>query len=148
MSNWGKNVVQTTARSTNAGRATEFKSEAVRNPHANPVLLFPRRMIDDAVYQAKKTKAGEPPRESLFARQWIAMVTSSTERGFCKHCNRNLPLAFMGSFEWCCHWLDLDVERTRREKLAEIELAWEMARMHIEIQPGMQMPLQFEACFG
>ncbi len=86
--------------------------ESVRNPKASPLLLFCRRQIDTSIDDAKETDpvTGEPTDEAMLDRLWIEYKPDRSDRD-----------DFYGSFEWCCHWLSLDVESTRKDAIEEIE---------------------------
>lgn len=85
---------------------------SVRNPRANPTLLFCRRLIDTAIDDAKEADlvTGEPTDEAMLSRSWIEYVPEAGDRE-----------DFYGSFVWCCHWLSLDHDFTRKEALEEID---------------------------
>jgi hypothetical protein len=96
--------------------------ESVHNPRANPLLLFPRKMIDKAIDDGQETmQDGEPTDDALLARDWLEYQPD--------HQNDE---DFFGSFEWCCHWLTLDVshERTRALECIHVGLfkAYQLAK--------------------
>jgi len=86
--------------------------ESVRNAKASPLLLFCRRQIDTAIDDAKETDpcTGEPTDEAMLDRLWLEYRPNKFDRE-----------DFYGSFEWCCHWLSLDVDVTRKDAIDEIE---------------------------
>lgn len=113
------------------GHAREFQRLKVRNTtdlitkdgerrvydnRANPLLLFPRRLIEKAIDDGKTVDpAGMPTDEAIEAKDWL---------------ERPGDISDPGTFEWCCHWLDLDIEQTRRNALSEINNSegWRHAR--------------------
>jgi hypothetical protein len=83
---------------------------------ANPVLLLPRRLIDTAVADAKKTRHGLPTDLAICQRWWIS--DNRPQRGDRSKVGRML---YALSFESCCEMLDLDVDEERKRVLAEID---------------------------
>jgi hypothetical protein len=85
---------------------------SVRNAKASPYLLFCRRQIDTAIDDAKETDSvtGEPTDEAMLDRLWLERKPDHKD-----------PEDFYGSFEWCCHWLSLDVEQQRKDAIDEVE---------------------------
>jgi len=84
--------------------------ESTRNAHASPYLLYPRRMIDKAIADGKETHKGEPTEDALLAREWVAYRPDWKS-----------PKDWYGSFEWCCHWLGLNIEQERNRATSEID---------------------------
>jgi hypothetical protein len=78
----------------------------------NTTLLFCKRLKDTAIDDAKETDpvTGEPTDEAMMDRMWIERKADPRDKE-----------DFYGSFEWCCHWLSLDVERERKDAIEEIE---------------------------
>jgi hypothetical protein len=94
------------------GQITEDGEQRNYDSRANPLLLFCRRQIDTAIDDAKETDpvTGEPTDEAMLDRLWLERkVDHSDEEDF------------YGSFEWCCHWLSLDVVHERKDAIEEIE---------------------------
>ena len=94
------------------GQITEDGEQRNYDSRANPLLLFCRRQIDTAIDDAKETDpaTGEPTDEAMLDRLWIERRPDHSDEE-----------DFYGSFEWCCHWLSLDVEHERKDAIDEIE---------------------------
>lgn len=126
-----------------------FQSERKRDGTAEPGLLYPRRLIDTALFDSKHTVNGEPTDEALLARFWIAQLVGKPKprEQFLSDEMHALYLvayreAFYGSFEWACDWLSIDVESERTKLLEEIDMA--LAKAWLEnrrTQFAMQMQL-------
>lgn len=97
---------------------TEDGEEVVFDERANPLLLYCRRQIETAVDDAREMDpvTGLPADVAIEAKAWIEDVPDWHDKS-----------DFLGTFEWCCHWLGLDVERARREALGKINAsaAWQ-----------------------
>jgi hypothetical protein len=106
------------------------EGERIRNPQATPYFLFARRMVDKAVDDGMETKKGEPTLDGLLARSWIQYKPDWKDRD-----------DWYGSFEWCCHWLSLDVESERRRALHKIDEA--LTKQYLAEQRG-RFELQME----
>jgi hypothetical protein len=94
---------------------SEEDGEVSRNPKANPLLTFCRRMIETSTEDAQETfligpYIGEPTASAFNARAWFELRPDWHDKD-----------EFYGSFEWCCHWLDIDIESTRSIRLRVID---------------------------
>lgn len=94
------------------GQVTEEGEQRNYDRRANPLLLFCRRQIDTAIDDAKETDpvTGEPTDDAMLDRLWLERRVDHKDQE-----------DFYGSFEWCCHWLSLDVEEQRKDAIDEIE---------------------------
>jgi hypothetical protein len=94
------------------GQFTQDGEQRVYDDRANPYLLFCRRCIDTAIDDAKETNpaTGEPTDEAMLDRLWLEWRPDHSD-----------PEDYYGSFEWCCHWLSLDVESERKDAIDEVE---------------------------
>ncbi len=69
-------------------------------PFVSATLLFPKRLLEDAVYCAVgRVRNGRVPRAGLEAACWI--------RRSGRHGTRLVP----GSLDWCLHWLGIHAAR-------------------------------------
>jgi hypothetical protein len=94
------------------GQITEDGEQRNYDGRANPLLLFCRKSIDKSIDDAKETDpvTGEPTDDAMLSRFWLEYRPDhKDEEDFC------------GSFEWCCHWLSLDVATERKDAIEEIE---------------------------
>jgi hypothetical protein len=110
-----------------------------REPVAEPTLLFPRRMIEDALEQAKKLGRAatlEQFETALEALHWIL------DRG-----NWHSKAEFIASFDWCAHWWrgangPIDAEKMRVEYLRRLDRAlaamYRARRSHSRAQVEME----------
>lgn len=111
---------------------TEDGEELQVDERANPLLLYCRRQIELAVEDGKAIdQYGLPTGEAVEARAWIEDQPDWRDKQ-----------DFVGTFEWCCHWLGLEVERARNEALREINKSagWQRgskARLTIEARERM-----------
>lgn len=94
------------------GQITEDGEQRNYDGRANPLLLFCRKSIDKAIDDAKETDpaTGEPTDDAMLSRFWLEYRPDHSDEE-----------DFLGSFEWCCHWLSLDVEHERKEAIDEVE---------------------------
>lgn len=105
--------------------ATDHKAGGrVRNEGYRPGMGLCWRMIQDAIYQASKYPTAhsiEARIAAIEARQWIE-----------RRANWHDTLDFLGSFDFCCHWLGFatwpaEVEAHRQRALAQVDNAWRQA---------------------
>jgi hypothetical protein len=106
------------------------EGERFRNPMATPYFLFARRMLNTAVDDGIEAKEGEPTLDAMLARSWIEYRPDWKDGS-----------DWYGSFEWCCHWLSLDVEKERSRALHVIDEA--LTRQYLAAK-GSRFKLQME----
>lgn len=89
-----------------------------RELRADPVLLCWRRLMDNAVRDAKRTRNGLPTGLAHLARWWIVEYRppQSDRDGWAT------------SFEACCSWLGIDAATERERLRSMIDAAWQSAR--------------------
>lgn len=100
----------TAARTTRSIEVAEPQRRTVEVP----LLLF-RRLKDQAIYEAKKTREGLPTSEALLERAWIEQPSSPGWQGW------------ETSFENCCRMLREDPAEERGKAMASIDRAWRKA---------------------
>ena len=86
--------------------------QAVRRMRSDPPLLFWRRVLDQAVDEARKTTGGLPTDLAILARWWISDLRPL----------QSDKVEWERSFECACHWLDLEPVEERKRLLYEIDL--------------------------
>ncbi len=89
---------------TQAAQAPTYEFQEHEKP-----LSFWRRLIGTAVYNATRTREGQPTDAAILERNWIERRTDRTDRE-----------AWSVSFECACEWLDLDPAAERTRLLKEI----------------------------
>ena len=99
-------------------------ASAKSHPHRQPQraaqnddisVLFWRRFIGTAVYEAMKCKAGQPTATAILQRYWIECQVDPTH-----------PLYSM-SFDDACRCAGRDPVGSRRRALHKVERAWKLA---------------------
>lgn len=101
-----------------AQRTTSTVENAQRRPEkAEVALLLFRRLIDNCLHEAKRTRDGEPTSTAILERAWFEHHTPEGSE------------AYLTSFGHCCRMLGLDEREERARVLAEIDRHWRKALM-------------------
>lgn len=127
------------ARQVSGRGRTSRRSTALRDSThhtASAFHLFPLRMIHTATADAQEVMergatAGEPTWDALLARQWIEHQP-----------DWNDAEDWYGSFEWCCHWLSIDVQEQRKRSIEEIDDS--LARKFLRFRRNQLLGRQLE----
>jgi hypothetical protein len=102
-----------TAAATQNTRVIKVDQSA--RPSAEVALLFFRRLKDQAIYEAKRTRDGLPTKCALLERSWVEQFTQPGWPGW------------KTSFANCCLMLGEDVNEERAKALKEIDRTWRKA---------------------
>lgn len=97
--------------------ADAAQAPSPKRQKADPKLLFWRRLIEQAVADAKRTAHGLPTDAAILARWWIEEHRpTQSDKG-----------EYERSFEAACGWLNIDPHEERKKRLVEINETWDIA---------------------
>lgn len=90
----------------------------------NPILLFCRRLIEDAFHAACQCVHGEPTEDALESFAWLLARSDWTLYGRMERAG-GPPSAqareeYSGTFEWACRWLGEDPAKVRRSGITPL----------------------------
>lgn len=81
--------------------------------HPCPTLLFARRAIEQAFWDACQTRNGMPTETAHEALAWIEARTDWTHYGMQPPEDESVRRELWGQFDWCCRWLGEDPNQVR-----------------------------------
>lgn len=113
--------IEVSASAKNRSLSEAALGAADRSPRelrADPVLLCWKRLMENAIRDAKRTRNGLPTGLAHLARWWIVEYRplQSDREGWST------------SFEACCSWLGIDAASERERLRLQIDAAWQTAR--------------------
>lgn len=108
-------MFQATLQTAKASKLPPLRSARVDISEC-PALLNSRKAIELAFKEAKLTRFGEPTDVALWALDWIMARTDWTKLNLAGRDElwstppppQQIRKEFIGTFDWCCHWLDED----------------------------------------